>query len=518
MSEVAVETEAPPMQGAALLIAGLVLALANFMAVLDTTIVNVSVSTIAGGLAVSPNEGTWAITSYSVAEAITVPLTGWLAQRFGTVRTFVVCIVMFGLFSALCGLAPSLGVLVAFRVLQGLSGGPLMPLSQALLMNIFPPDRRNQALGLWSMTTVTAPIIGPILGGWINDNIAWPWIFYINIPVAGFCAFTAFRNLSGRETKTRRAPIDVVGMILLVIWVGSLEIMLDKGNELDWFQSRTVVTLTIVALIGFVSFVIWELTSENPAVDLRLFTKPGFVFAAVVMSLTFGAFFGSVVLIPLWLQSSQSYTASWAGLVTGANGVFAVVMSPVVAQLVRKIDPRALISFGVATLGLVMVWRTTFVSGMSAGQLILPHLAMGFAMPFFFIPLQALAMSSVAPQQTASAAGLINFVRTVSGAFAVNLIVTEWDHAAQRSHDTLSGRLGDTTAATNAMSQAAGGAASTLGAPTSGLSQIDGLLQNQSVMLATNHVFGILALAFAAGALVVWLAPRPQRVQMGSGH
>src|SRR5476651_1977976 len=231
MASTYVNSDPRPLTGSALLIAGFLLALGNFMVVLDMTIANVSVPNIAGGLAVSPSQGTWVITSYSVAEAIVVPLTGWLSQRFGAVRVFVLGIFGFGVFSALCGLAPSLGWLVAFRVLQGICGGPIMPMSQTLMMRIFPPAQRGQAMGLWSMTTVTAPIAGPILGGVLCDTAGWPWVFLINVPVAALCGFFAWRMLASQDTPTERRPIDFTGLALLVLFVGSLQIMLDKGKE-----------------------------------------------------------------------------------------------------------------------------------------------------------------------------------------------------------------------------------------------------------------------------------------------
>ena len=260
-----------PLKGSALVLAGFLLAVGNFMVVLDMTIANVSVPNIAGGLAVASNQGAWVITSYSVAEAIVVPLTGWLASRFGAVRVFVAGMIGFGICSALCGLAPSLGFLVLFRVMQGICGGPIMPMSQTLMMRVFPPQQRGQAMGLWSMTTVVAPIAGPILGGYLCDTAGWPWVFLINVPVAVICAFFAWRMLASQETATERRPIDFVGLSLLILFVGSLQIMLDKGKELDWFGSPVIVSLAVAAAIGFASFLIWELTDKHLIVDLRVF-------------------------------------------------------------------------------------------------------------------------------------------------------------------------------------------------------------------------------------------------------
>jgi MFS transporter, DHA2 family, multidrug resistance protein len=491
------------MSGAQLWIAGGLLALANFMVVLDMTIANVSVPNIAGGLAVSPSQGTWVITSYSVAEAITVPLTGWLAQRFGAVRVFVMAMLGFGICSALCGLAQSLPMLVVFRVLQGLSGGPMMPLSQTLLRRIFPQHMQSSALGLWSMTTVVGPIAGPLLGGAIVDTVGWPWVFYINVPVALVCAVFAWRLLASRETTTQRERVDYVGLGLLIVWISAMQIMLDKGKDLDWFNSPFIVALVVVAGVGFIAFVMWELTEQHPIVDLRVFRHRGFTAASIIMSLTFGAFFSSVVLIPLWLQTNMSYNATWAGRAMAFQGVLAVVMSPVVAKLTTKYDARMLVTFGVGFMGLVSFWRTGFASNIDFWGVSLPQLAQGFAMPFFFIPLMGLAMSSVLPRETASAAGLVNFMRTTAGAFGTSITTTAWENIATTHRTDLVGILYKPQANMDVMTQ--GGMSA-----RQALLQIDNLVQGQAVMLATDHVFMATALVFLAGAAAVWIAPKPK--------
>lgn len=493
-----------PLESGQLFTAAIMLALINFVVVLDTTIANVSVPHIAGGLAISPSQGTYVITSYAVAEAITVPLTGWLARTFGTVRVFITAILMFGVFSALCGMSNSLAMLVIARILQGVCGGPLMPLSQTLLMRIFPKEKLSTAMALWSMTTLVAPILGPIVGGYICDNYSWPPIFLINVPICVMCAFFGWRMLKKHETPTAKAPIDVVGLIFLIIWVGALQFTMDKGNEMGWFDSKLILAMAITSAIGFAAFLIWELTDEHPIVEIRTFLNPGFTFSVVTLCLTFGAFFGSAVLTPLWLQTYMGYTAVDAGITMGMTGILAVLVAPFAARLSSKVDPRKLVTFGVGWLCMVMFYRSFNNTDMSFNQIAAPLLAMGIGMPFFFIPLTGMALSSVTPEQTATAAGLMSFARTLSGAFATALITSVWQDNATYHRNDLAGIVDST-------GQAAQQLAANGFTPEQTTAQIDFLVQNQSIMLATNHIFQLCAVALFLSASAVWLVPKPRR-------
>ena len=501
-----------PLKGLALALAGLTLGVSNFMVVLDVTIANVSVNTIAGGLAVSPSQGTWVITSYSVAEAITVPLTGWLVQRFGAVRVFTFAVIFFGLCSFLCGSANSFGVLVALRVAQGLAGGPIMPLSQMLLLRIFPKHLAGAATGLWGMTTVVGPIMGPLLGGILCDSWGWQWIFWINIPVAIICATGAWMMLRTQETQTQKNPIDMVGLGLLIIWVGALQILLDKGNELDWFASRFIDGLGLIAAIGFASFLIWELTADQPIVNLRVFRHRGFSATAVITALTFGGFFSSIVILPLWLQTDLGYTATWAGRVAAFQGCLAVLLSPVVGNLVRFIDARKLICFGICVMAGVSILRASFDISVPFGLVIVPQILLGIGIPFFFIPLTVLALSSVDETETADAAGITNFVRTLSGAFAASITTTAWENLTAINHNDIVASLnqGSEMIATLMRMGMDRGAA---------LVALDRQVETQALMLSVNHIAQVTCLVFLIAACSVWIAPRQKReVDISAAH
>ena len=292
----------PPLTGSARLWGTLALSAATFMNVLDTSIANVSLPAIAGDLGVSPTQGTWVITSFAVANAIAVPLTGWLSQRFGQVRLFVASVALFVIASLLCGLAPNMALLIAARALQGFVAGPMIPLSQSLLLSSYPRALAGLAMAMWSMTTLIAPVMGPLLGGWITDNMTWPWIFYINVPVGIAAVVVTWGIFHQRETERRALPIDSIGLALLVIWVGAMQVMLDIGKEHDWFESPWVVACALVAAIGFVAFLIWERGEDHPVVDLALFRIRNFWAGALATSVGYGLFFGNVVLLPLWLQ------------------------------------------------------------------------------------------------------------------------------------------------------------------------------------------------------------------------
>jgi DHA2 family multidrug resistance protein len=499
----AVKDHADPLTGAALLVAAIAIGLGNFMVVLDTTIANVSVPTISGSLGVSTSQGTWVITGYAVAEAITVPLTGWLTKRFGAQRVFIACYFAFGVISILCGAAMSLNMLILGRVLLGLSGGPIMPLSQMMLLRIFPKEKATLATVIWAMTTLIGPVAGPILGGIICDSIGWQWIFFIKVPVAFVGGGITLMMLRGQPDPKEKAFIDTVGLALLIVWVAALQILLDEGHDQDWFASTEIQVLAVIAAIGFAAFVAWEMTDKHPIVDLRIFRHRGFTASSLTYAVAFGAFFASLVIIPLWLQQNMNYTATWAGYATGMIGVFAVFSAPLVGKLIEKVDPRLVVCVGIVGLGMMSLWRATFNSNVTFLQMAWPTLASGPFMVMFFVPVTGLALASVPPAETANAAGLSNFMRTLAGSFATCLIETGWDNSESRNQSQLAGAM--THGGQFIQSMTAQGTSH-----AAAVYDLSRLVQSQSVMLATIDMFTVIALVFGFAALLIWLTPKPK--------
>lgn len=501
-----------PLQGGTLALGTVALSLATFMNVLDTSIANVSIPAIAGDLGVAPDQGTWVITSFAVANAISLPLTGWLTQRYGQVRLFTASVLLFVLASFLCGLAPSLGSLIVFRVIQGAVAGPMIPLSQSLLLSSYPKARAGSALAAWSITTLVAPVVGPLLGGWITDNIAWPWIFYINVPVGLAAAAVTWFIYHKRETQTVKLPIDAIGLGLLVLWVGALQLMLDRGKDLDWFQSGQIIALVIVAVVGFAIFIVWELTDQHPVVDLRLFTRRNFWTSTLAMSLAYGTFFGNVVLLPLWLQQYMGYTATLAGMVLAPVGVFAILLTPLVGRNIDRIDPRWFATGAFAVLAVVLVMRSHFNTDADFATLIVPTLVQGVALAVFFIPLITLGLSGLPPSRIPAASGLFNFARITAGSFGTSIATTLWDRRASFHHAQL---VESITAYDPSSTQAlaklqAGG----LDASQS-TALVNRLIDQQAFMLSANDIFLASALLFLLLIGVVWLA-RPVKSAAGA--
>ena len=490
-----------PLEGSARLWGTIALSAATFMNVLDSSIANVSLPAIAGDLGVSPNQGTWVITSFGVANAIALPLTGWLSQRFGQVRLFVASVLLFVLASLLCGLAPNMTTLIVFRALQGFVAGPMIPLSQTLLLASYPRALAGLAMALWAMTTLVAPVMGPLLGGWLTENVNWSWIFYINVPIGLLAAFIVWSIYQKRESAIKKLPIDAIGLGLLVLWVGSLQIMLDKGKELDWFHSGQVIGLGLAALVGFAFFLVWELTAEHPVVDLRLFKRRNFWSGTVAIAVGYGLFFGNVVLLPLWLQQYMGYTATEAGMLLAPVGLLALILSPLVGKNIALFDPRKLASFAFVIFAVVLFMRSHFNTQVDFNTMMLPTIIQGAAMAFFFIPLTTITLSGLSPDKIPAASGLSNFARITAGSFGTSIATTVWQDRAAMHHAQLVESVNIGSSATHGVLS---GLADAGLSPEQALAQVNRLVDQQAFMLAANDVFYASAFIFLLLIPFVW--------------
>ena len=494
-----------PITGAKLALVALALAIGTFMQVLDGTIANVSLPTIAGNLGASADSATWVITSFAAANAIGVPLTGWLMGRFGVVRTFVVSVVLFTIASFLCGIAWDLPSLIGFRALQGAVSGPMIPGSQALLISVFPPHKRGTALGIWSMTTLLAPVMGPILGGYISDNYHWGWIFLINVPVGIACAFVCWRGMAGRETATRKLPIDAVGLAALAIWVAALQIMLDLGKNDDWFHSTRIVVLAIVAVVGFVFWLIWELTDANPTVDLSLFRFRNFALGTIAFCLGYAVFFANNLLLPLWLQTNLGYTATWAGLVAAPSGLVAVLLTPFVARLGTKVDARWMATTAFAFFALSYWLRSEYVTEASYWAFTLPVLISGISSATFFLAMVTISLDGVPADRLPSATGISNFARICGGSFAASIVTTAWDRREALHQSRLAEAVGNGAAYQHASGLLQGMGLTDVQA--AGL--VTRQLVGQAYLLASDELFRLSAWICIGLIALVWLTRRP---------
>ncbi len=505
----------PPLKGFALVLLTIAAALSTFMEILDITIANVSIPTIAGALGVSSSQGTLIISSYSVAAAIAVPLTGWLARRVGEVRLFVISVLAFTLMSTLAAFSWNLESLVFCRLIQGLVSGPMVPLSQTLLVRSFPPEKRGAALGLWAMTVILAPICGPLLGGYISDNYHWSWIFLINIPIGLFGASTIWSLMRKRDSPRVKVPLDVVGLILMVVGIGSLQLMLEIGKDNDWFASGMIITLAVTAVVALSFFIPWVLTSKHPIVELHLFEDINFRYGVMLLSIGFMTYFGSVVVLPLWLQSVMGYTSSQAGMALAPSGIFSLILAPILGRNITKINLRAFSSFGFLVLGLVSLWNGFMTLDIDFWGIVNPRIVQGIGMACFYLPIQSLMMSNIAPDRMAAASGLSNFLRTLGAAMGTAISVTVWEDMSNTHHAYLANNVNRYSNASNdylATLQATGMSAD------QAMGAVERLVSAQSVMLATNQFFLYSAFAFFAMAGMVWMTKPRKILAAPAGH
>ena len=406
-----------------------VVALAAFMEVLDTSIANVALPYMAGNLGASNDQSTWVLTSYLVSNAIILPISGWLAGALGRKRFFMSCLGIFTVSSLLCGIAPSLPFLLLFRVLQGAGGGGLQPMAQAILADTFPPEKRGLAFALYGITAIMAPTIGPTLGGWITFNYSWRWIFFINLPVGFVTWFLVQRFVEDppyiSKLKTAGVKLDYVGIALLTFGIGALQILLDKGQEDDWFGSHFITTLAIVAAVCLITLVIWEWFQKMPLIDVRMFQSFNFASASLMMFTLGILLFSSLVLMPQFLQTLLGYTSELAGLALSAGGFVLLIEMPIMGQLTTKVQARRLIAFGWLALSVAMFYSTQRIDlQMSFSSAVWLRIAQVIGLGFLFVPITLVAYIGIAPEKNNSVAGIINFMRNMGSSVGTSLVTT----------------------------------------------------------------------------------------------
>ncbi|MDH5638601.1 MAG: DHA2 family efflux MFS transporter permease subunit, partial [Nitrospinota bacterium] len=425
--------------------------------------------------------------------------------NFGKVRTFITCTLLFSAVSVLCGFASNFEMLVLFRILQGAMAGPMIPLSQSLLLRCYPEERRGTALSFWAMTTMIAPIVGPIMGGWITDNVGWPWIFYINGPIGVAAAFSTWSFLKERETPVTRKPVDKVGLALLVIGVGSMQMMFDIGNEHDWFSSVHVWILAITAAVGLSFFIAWELTEEHPVVDLSLFRDRNFSIGTLTLSMGFMVFFGGIVIFTLWLQTQMGYTASWAGLAASPTGILSLLVTPFVGILVHRMDARILGTIAFLVYAYTSFWQAGFNTDATFYDVAMPRFVLGAGMACLFVPMTTITFSCIPREKIASAAGVTNFCRLVAAGFGASLAVTIWNNRASLHQSRL----------VENVTWFGGPAADALDMMTRGgmetqtaLAMMMMNIRRQAVMMATCDIYWISGVLFTIMLGLIWLTRR----------
>lgn len=488
-------------------IIALTVMLATFMEVLDTSVANVSLPHIAGDLSAGVDESTWVLTSYLVSNAVVLPLTGWLSSVFGRKRFYMTCVAIFTISSFLCGIAPSLGLLVFFRVIQGAGGGALQPISQAILVESFPKNKTGMAMAIYGMGVVVAPIIGPTLGGWITDDYSWHWIFFINIPVGILSLVLTTLLIHDPPYLVRRAikgqKIDYTGLGLLAVGLGFLQVVLDKGEREDWFGSSFIIWCTILGVVGLVGAVVWELSKKDPIVDFRMLTERNFAIATFTMFMLGFVLYGSTVLLPIFLQTLMGYTALLSGLVLSPGGFVTLLALPIVGRLSQKIEARWLVAMGLAITGAALLSMSNFNLDIDFWTALRAWTVSRLGLAFLFVPINVMAFYYIPKEKMNNATGLINLARNIGGSVGIANVTTLLARRAQIHQSTLVSHVTPldapyqaAIAGTSRFFMQQGSSATQAAQQAQGL--IYGNLVRQSTMLAFIDTFWLLGLTFLA--------------------
>src|SRR5215472_10149331 len=414
----------------------------TFMEVLDTTVVNVSLPHIAGSLSVTPEEATWALTSYLVANAIILPITGWLASFFGRKRLLMFAVVGFTVSSFMCGFAPNLAWLVIFRIIQGLTGGVLQPVSQAVMLEAFPAAQRGKAMGFWGLGIVVAPMLGPVLGGWLTDNYSWRWVFYINIPV-GILSIIMTRLFIFDPPYIRRttSKVDTWGIGMLAVGIGALQVVLDKGQQEDWFSSNWILSLSVLAGLMLIGFIIHELRSDDPVLHLRVFKERTYATGVFLMTTLGFVLYGSLVLLPLFLQTVLGYPAIEAGIAMAPRGLGSFIAMPIVGFLTAKVDPRKLLGVGLIGGAITLFQLGSLNLQVGYWDIFWPQFVQGLSMGLVFVPLTTITMSLIAREEMGNATSLFNLMRNLGGSVGIATIATMLNRNTQTQYNILGGHV-----------------------------------------------------------------------------
>lgn len=496
--------------------------LATFMEVLDTSVANVALPHIAGNLSAGVDESTWVLTSYLVSNAIVLPLSGWFSTLFGRKRFYIFSVVLFTVSSFLCGLAPSLGLLVLFRVLQGAGGGALQPVSQAILVESFPQKKQGMAMAVYGMGVVLAPIIGPTLGGWITDNYSWRWIFLINIPVGVLSVVLTQFLIFDPPYLKRKSPreglrIDYIGIGLLSVGLGSLQVVLDKGQREDWFSSNFIVWCSVATVAALVGALVWELRASEPVIDLRLFKERNFALATLTMFMLGFVLYGSTVLLPIFLQTLLGYDATLSGLVLSPGGVAVLILMPLVGWMLGRVEARWLVVVGVAVTSLSLFYMASFNLEVDFRTAMMSRIYQSVGLAFLFVPINVLAFYFVPKEKTNNATGLINLARNIGGSFGIANVTTVLARRAQVHQNTLAGHVTPLSSAYQAMMAQTTRALVVQGSdPAQAATQAHGLLYGlvgrQATMLAFVDDFRLLGILFLVMIPLLFLVKktRPQ--------
>jgi len=489
---------------------------ATFMEVLDTTVVNVSLPHIAGNLSASIDEATWALTSYLVANAIILPMTGWLASMFGRKRLLMISVVGFTAASFLCGLAPTLGALIFFRILQGATGGCLQPLSQAVLLEAFAPQDRGKAMGFWALGIVVAPILGPVLGGWLTDNYSWRWVFYINIPVGiASIVMTQMYIFDPPYLQAESRKVDYWGIGMLAVGIGALQIVLDKGQEDDWFSSNMIVILAIISAVTLAALIWHLLVTDDPIVDLRVFKERSYAVGVFLMTVVGFVLYGSMVLLPVMLQTLLGYPPLQAGIAMAPRGIGSFFMMPITGLMTGKFDPRKLLTAGLLVGGTTLIWLSQLNLQAGYWDIFWPQLLQGVGMSLLFVPLTTISMDAIPREKMGNATSLFNLMRNIGGSIGIAVTGTLLARHSQVSVNTLGANVTAYDPASQTMLfqlraafMAAGSDAAT--ATTRAYAALFGMLQRQATMVSFVGIFQLLGVMFIALVPLVLLMKRPR--------